>query len=81
MNNGFVFYTNSTSRKGKELSDNPNASLTFFWSKKGKQVRIEGKVERITDKESDEYFATRPRGSQLELGLLSKAALSLTAIL
>jgi pyridoxamine 5'-phosphate oxidase len=62
---GFVFYTNSTSRKGKELSENPYASLTFFWSKKGKQVRIEGIVEKITDKESDEYFATRPRGSQL----------------
>ena len=62
---GFVFFTNSLSRKGKELSTNPKASLIFFWNQLGKQIRIEGKAIKINDAESDEYFASRPRGSQL----------------
>ena len=62
---GFVFFTNENSRKGKELMANNFASLTFFWSKLGKQVRIEGTVEKISEHESDSYFATRPRGSQI----------------
>ncbi|MBS1550998.1 MAG: pyridoxamine 5'-phosphate oxidase [Bacteroidetes bacterium] len=63
--NGFVFFSNSNSRKGKELKENPFASLTFFWNKPGKQVRIEGKIEVIPDADSDEYFSTRPELSRL----------------
>ncbi len=62
---GFIFFTNYTSRKGKQLSDIPNAALTFFWGRIEQQVRIEGRAERISDKESDAYFATRPRISQV----------------
>jgi len=62
---GFVFYTNYNSRKGKQLHDNPRAALVFWWHSLERQVRIEGAVIRTTEEESDEYFATRPRGSQL----------------
>ena len=63
--NGFVFYSNQTSRKGVELAANSFAALTFFWNKTGKQVRIEGTAQRTSMLEADEYFATRPQGSQL----------------
>lgn len=63
--NGFVFFTNYDSRKARDLENNPNAALTFHWPILQRQVRIEGKVERTSDGESDAYFATRPRGSQL----------------
>jgi pyridoxamine 5'-phosphate oxidase len=62
---GFVFYTNYNSRKARELDDNPRAALVFYWSQLDRQVRIEGAVERISGSESDEYFQTRPRESQL----------------
>jgi len=62
---GFVFYTNYCSRKGKQIHDNPRASLVFWWQSLERQVRIEGAVVKTTEEESDEYFATRPRGSQL----------------
>jgi pyridoxamine 5'-phosphate oxidase len=62
---GFVFYTNYTSRKADELDANPQAALVFYWAELDRQVRIEGRVERITAEESDEYFRTRPQGSQL----------------
>jgi pyridoxamine 5'-phosphate oxidase len=62
---GFVFYTNYCSRKGKQIHDNPRASLVFWWHSIERQVRIEGAVVKTTEEESDEYFATRPRGSQL----------------
>jgi pyridoxamine 5'-phosphate oxidase len=62
---GFVFYTNYTSRKGRELTANPQAALCFDWAGIDEQVRVEGPVERTTSAESDAYFATRPRGSQL----------------
>ena len=62
---GFVFYTNYRSRKAVELAHNPRASLLFHWKRLERQVRIEGRVSRVSRKESDEYFKTRARGSQL----------------
>jgi pyridoxamine 5'-phosphate oxidase len=62
---GFVFYTNYDSRKGHELTDNPWAALVLYWGELERQVRIEGRVERVTDAESDAYFASRPLGSQV----------------
>jgi pyridoxamine 5'-phosphate oxidase len=62
---GFVFYTNYNSRKGKELTTDQVAALTFFYPELERQIRIEGFVDRVTDEESDTYFASRPRGSQI----------------
>jgi pyridoxamine 5'-phosphate oxidase len=62
---GFVFHTNYTSRKGRELDENPHAALCFHWPTLDEQIRIEGLVERLPPEESDEYFAGRPRGSQI----------------
>ncbi len=63
--NGFVFFTNSESRKGEELRGNTNAAICFWWDKLERSVRIEGKVHGVSEGEADLYFATRPRGSQL----------------
>jgi pyridoxamine 5'-phosphate oxidase len=63
--NGFSFYSNYLSRKGKELAKNPSACLVFFWPELGRQVRIEGKILKLSKEESEAYFATRPFGSQL----------------
>jgi pyridoxamine 5'-phosphate oxidase len=62
---GFVFFTGYESRKGAELAANPRAALLFYWDPLGRQVRIEGPVERVSAAESDAYFATRPRGAQI----------------
>ena len=62
---GFSFYTNYNSQKGISLGANPMASLTFFWPELERQVRIEGWVEKVSETESDTYFNSRPRGSQL----------------
>jgi pyridoxamine 5'-phosphate oxidase len=62
---GFVFYTNYDSRKGKELKKNPCASLVFFWPELQRQVRIEGVAKKLPAINSDKYFQSRPRGSQL----------------
>ena len=62
---GFVFHTHFESRKGHELTENPHASLLFYWEPLGRQVRIEGPVNRISDKESDAYFLTRPAGGRV----------------
>lgn len=62
---GFVFYTNYHGKKGRDLAVNAFASLTFFWVDLERQVRIEGKVTKVSPQESDEYFAVRPRGSQI----------------
>jgi pyridoxamine 5'-phosphate oxidase len=62
---GFVFYTNMQSRKSEELTANARAALLFHWKPLGRQVRIEGHVERVTGAEADAYYATRPRISRL----------------
>ena len=62
---GFVFYTNYEGRKSGELETNPYAALVFYWGELERQVRIEGRVSRVSEEESDAYFAGRPRGSQL----------------
>ncbi len=62
---GFVFYTNRESRKGRDLAANPRAALVFVWLAVRRQVLVAGDVEHVSDAESDAYFASRPRGSQL----------------
>lgn len=62
---GFVFFTNTQSRKGVQLAQNAFAALCFHWKSLRRQVRVEGAVEPVSDAEADAYFATRPRGSQL----------------
>ncbi len=62
---GFTFFTNYESRKGLEMEKNPWVSLVFWWAPLERQVCIEGRIEKLTPQESDEYFQTRPRGSQL----------------
>ncbi|TVS13499.1 MAG: pyridoxamine 5'-phosphate oxidase [Wenzhouxiangella sp.] len=62
---GFVFYTNLESRKGRQLAGNPHVSLVFFWREIYEQVQIEGRVEPVSAEEADAYFASRPRGSQI----------------
>ncbi len=62
---GFVFFTNYSSFKGKQLEENPKACLVFFWKELERQVRITGLIEKISDSENDEYFYSRPKESQL----------------
>lgn len=62
---GFVFFTNTESGKGRQLAANPQAALDFHWKTLGRQVRVRGPVENVTTHEADEYFATRPRLSQI----------------
>jgi pyridoxamine 5'-phosphate oxidase len=62
---GFVFYTNTQSRKGEDLAQNPRAALLFYWKSLGRQVRVEGAVQPVGPQEADEYFASRARGAQL----------------
>jgi pyridoxamine 5'-phosphate oxidase len=62
---GFVFYTNYRSAKARELEANPQAALVFYWSELDRQVRVSGRVELVSAAESDAYFKTRPRESQL----------------
>lgn len=62
---GFVFYTNSESHKGEELAINPRASLCFYWKSMGREVRVDGPVEKISNEEADAYFKSRARGSQI----------------
>ena len=62
---GFSFYTNSESRKGIEISQNPRAALCFYWKSLLREVRVDGPVSNVGQKEADDYFATRTRGSQI----------------
>ncbi|HEX9578322.1 MAG TPA: pyridoxamine 5'-phosphate oxidase [Myxococcales bacterium] len=62
---GLVFYTNTRSRKGREIAAHPDVALSFWWPQLESQVRFEGRAARVTDAEADEYFASRPRESQL----------------
>lgn len=62
---GFTFFTNYHSRKGQELTQHPFAALTFFYPELERQIRIEGRVEKVSSEESDVYFNSRPRGSQI----------------
>jgi pyridoxamine 5'-phosphate oxidase len=62
---GFVFYTNYESRKGKEIAENPYGSLLFYWDILERQVRIDGKIEKISKEESEAYFKTRPYASRI----------------
>lgn len=64
-NNGFLFFTNYKSKKGKEIEQNPYGSLLFYWDKLERQVRIDGKIEKVTKEESEAYFKTRPYKSRL----------------
>lgn len=68
---GIVFYTNYESRKGVELTENPFGALVFHWSGQGRQVRMEGAIEKLSSSDSDAYWQTRPRESQLS-ALISK---------
>ena len=63
--NGFVFYTNYDSRKGKHIDNNPNVCISFYWPSMERQVIINGKVSKISSIESDKYFNSRPKSSQL----------------
>ena len=63
--NGFIFYTNYTSRKSKEIIDNPNVALNFFWDALERQVRVEGKIKKVEAEVSDKYYDSRSRLSQL----------------
>lgn len=65
LDTGFTFFTNYLSRKGTELAENPNGCISFFWNELERQVRIEGIIEKVSEVESDEYFQSRPRGSQI----------------
>jgi pyridoxamine 5'-phosphate oxidase len=65
MDRGFVFFTNTQSRKGDELRENAQAAMLFHWKSQGRQVRIEGQVRPATEAEADSYFVTRPRVSRL----------------
>lgn len=62
---GLTFFTGYESRKGRELDENPRAALVLYWHGPGRQVRVEGRVERVPEEEADAYFASRPLGSRL----------------
>ncbi len=70
----FLFYTNYLSNKGKELAENPYAALTFFWWELERQVRIEGKIALVSPEQSDQYFNSRPRGSQISAATSPQSA-------
>lgn len=72
---GFIFFTNYNSYKGKQLLENPKACLVFFWKELERQVRITGIVQKTSDKESDDYFYSRPLASQLGASISPQSAI------
>ena len=72
---GFVFYTNYISKKAKDLSENPNASLLFLWKELERQVRIEGKVEKVSGQDSEKYFHSRPKESQISAWISAQSSI------
>lgn len=70
---GMVFYTNYHSHKGSELSNVPQAALVFWWPSLSRQIRIEGEVKKVSEAESDNYFASRPRGSRLSAWIATQS--------
>src|SRR5690242_6005299 len=73
-NGGFVFYTNYQSRKGRQLAAKPQACLMFLWTQLERQVRIEGRVDKVTAAESDAYFKSRPAGARLSARASAQSA-------
>jgi len=71
---GFVIYTDARSRKGRELAANARAALAFHWQPLGRQVRVEGRVRRVSNREADAYWRTRPRGSQLSAAISQQSS-------
>jgi pyridoxamine 5'-phosphate oxidase len=71
---GFVFYTNYESAKGRELEENPRAALVFYWPELERQVRISGDVEHVSREDSERYFHSRPRGSQIAAAISHQSA-------
>lgn len=72
---GFVFYSHSVSIKGRELAENPNAAIVFYWAPMDRQVRISGRVVRVSDEEADEYFSTRPYDSKVTAWISRQSAI------
>jgi pyridoxamine 5'-phosphate oxidase len=72
--NGFVFYTNYNSRKGRELEQNPHAALVLFWQPLERQIRITGRVSKVTAAESDAYFHSRPLGSRFSASISKQSS-------
>ena len=75
--NGFTFFTNYNSKKANDIKNNNNVALNFYWSEFQRQVRIVGKAEKISDLDSDKYFSSRPRGSQLGVWVSEQSAVIL----
>ncbi len=71
---GFVFYTNYESRKGRELAQNPNAALVLYWQPLARQIRITGRVTKVTPEESDSYFHSRPLGSRFSASISKQSS-------
>jgi pyridoxamine 5'-phosphate oxidase len=65
LGDGFIFYTNYTSRKGREIEANPQVALTFYWAELERQVRVEGRITKVSREKSEAYFRGRPKGSRL----------------
>ena len=65
LRDGFIFYTNYTSRKGREIEANPHVALTFYWGELERQVRVEGRITKVSREKSEAYFRGRPKGSRL----------------
>ncbi len=72
---GFSFYTHSVSVKGKQMAENPDVALVFYWSQMHRQVRVEGKAHQLSDEESDAYFNTRPHDSRLAVWVADQSSL------